>query len=239
MCGRYVSPDEAAIERAWHIGRHSNTPFVRRFNVAPTAVVPVLGFDRESGALELTAARWGLVPHWWKDARPPNASFNARVEDAAVKPMWRDALRRSRCLVPAVGWYEWQDSSAAASVSAHTRRAKQPYFIVRRDRRLLCFAGVLSRWVDPDTGEAVRSCAILTSAAKGTLAAIHERMPVVAPDALHAGWLDPQATGVAKMTALLAAGMVEGLECYRVSARVNDARADGPELIEPAAANGH
>lgn len=36
MCGRYVSPDEAAIERAWHIGARNNNPFRRLFNAAST-----------------------------------------------------------------------------------------------------------------------------------------------------------------------------------------------------------
>jgi amidohydrolase len=42
MCGRYVSPEQAAIERAWRIGRATGTPLARRFNVAPTDLVPLL-----------------------------------------------------------------------------------------------------------------------------------------------------------------------------------------------------
>jgi putative SOS response-associated peptidase YedK len=42
MCGRYVSPDTAAIERAFHIGRTSSNPFPRRFNVAPTTNIPII-----------------------------------------------------------------------------------------------------------------------------------------------------------------------------------------------------
>lgn len=71
MCGRYVSPDQAAIERERHIGRANSNPLPRRFNVAPTDLIPILCLDRESGELELTAARWGLIPNWWKDAKPP------------------------------------------------------------------------------------------------------------------------------------------------------------------------
>lgn len=101
MCGRYVSPNQAAIERVWHLGRHNSNPFIRRFNVQPTSIVPMLRLDPESGELELVTGRWGLVPHWWKDAKPPQSCFNARIEEAAAKPMWRDAMRRARCLVPA------------------------------------------------------------------------------------------------------------------------------------------
>jgi putative SOS response-associated peptidase YedK len=62
MCGRYVSPEEAEIERFWHIGRHNNNPFGRRFNVAPTTQVPLLRAGK--GGLELEMARWGLIPFW-------------------------------------------------------------------------------------------------------------------------------------------------------------------------------
>jgi putative SOS response-associated peptidase YedK len=66
MCARYVSPDEAAIEREWHIGRRNNNPFTQRFNVSPTASVPILRVVGQSGEIELATARWGLVPNWWR-----------------------------------------------------------------------------------------------------------------------------------------------------------------------------
>lgn len=237
MCGRFVSPDEAAIERQWHIGRHNNDPFRRSFNVQPTSIVPVLRLDRETGELALATARWGLIPHWWKDAKPPNFTFNARLEEAASKPMWRDALCRARCLIPAEGWYEWQERVEAVATSA--RRYKQPFFIHRRDGRLLCFAGVLARWSSVDTGEPVVSCTILTTAVAGALAAIHDRMPVVLPDPAHAAWLDSGLQDGAQAVELVrAASPVKELAYYAVSTLVNNGRVDGPELIEPAAMRG-
>lgn len=71
MCGRYVSPDTAAIERAWHIGRTNSNPFPRHFNVAPTAQIPILRGNPATGDLELVEARWGLVPSWWKQELAP------------------------------------------------------------------------------------------------------------------------------------------------------------------------
>lgn len=234
MCGRFVSPDGAAIERAWHIGRHNNTPFRRSFNVSPTAIVPVLRLDRETRQLELATARWGLIPHWWKDARPPTFTFNARIEDTASKPMWRDALRRTRCLVPAEGWYEWQEREHAENPTAKSRRYKQPFFIHRRDARLFCFAALLSRWSSAATGEPVVSCAILTTSAAGRLAEIHQRMPVVLPDDTHAAWLDTGLNDGATAVALIrSAARLDELACHAVSTLVNDGRVDGPELTEP------
>ena len=214
MCGRYDSPDQASIERAWQIHRSSGLDFPRRFNVQPTTEVPMLWLD--AGELALVAARWGLIPHWWKQDKPPNFTINARLEEAAGKPMWRDPMRRSRCLLPAEGWYEWQELAGG----------KQPHHIRRADGGLFCFAGLMSEW----NGQL--SCAILTKAAEGPVAEVHDRMPVVLPDEAHAGWLDPalkDASAYARENALL-----REFTHDPVSKRVNNARNEGADLIEPA-----
>lgn len=215
MCGRYVSPEQASIERAWQIRRSSGLDFVRRFNVQPTTAVPVLLL--EGGELSLAAARWGLIPHWWKQDKAPTHSINARLEEAARKPMWRDPMRHTRCLLPAEGWYEWQEVAGG----------KQPHYITRQDRKPFCFAGLVSTWKDR------LSCAILTKGAQGPVARIHDRMPVVLADEAHAGWLDPalkHATDYARANA-----QSQDFLHYPVSKRVNDARNEGAGLIEPLA----
>jgi putative SOS response-associated peptidase YedK len=214
MCGRYVSPEQAAIERAWQVRRSGGLNFPRRFNVQPTTDVPLLLLD--AAELALVAARWGLIPHWWKQDKPPTFTINARLEEAAGKPMWRDAMRRSRCLLPAEGWYEWQELAGG----------KQPHYIRRTDGKLFCFAGLMSTWKDR------LSCAILTTVAQGPVAEVGERMPVVLPAEAHAGWLDPKladATDYARAHALS-----REFTHYAVSKRVNNARNEGPDLIEPA-----
>jgi putative SOS response-associated peptidase YedK len=80
MCGRYVSPEEAEIERFWHIGRHNSNPFARHFNVSPTSIIPILRLDRSTGEIELVNARWGLIPPWWKESKPPRTTHNARSD---------------------------------------------------------------------------------------------------------------------------------------------------------------
>ena len=161
MCGRYATPDEAALERYWTIDRRSGNPLPERFNVAPSTLVPVL-FRAEDGALELSAARWGLIPAWWTQAKLPSATINARSEEVAVKPMWRQSYRRSRCLMPARGWYEWRVRPGGESSGG--RPGKQPYFIHATGSPVIAFAGLLAHWQAPD-GAAVLSCALLTRAA--------------------------------------------------------------------------
>jgi putative SOS response-associated peptidase YedK len=238
MCGRYVSPEDAAIERAFDVGRSNGNPFPRKFNVFPTDTVPFLRSRRDVPGMVLSAARWGLVPHWWKDAKlPARPNHIARLEEVAEKPTWRDAWRRARCLIPAEGWYEWQEIGRIDPSTGEISKAKQPHFVRRSDGRLSCFAGLMSYWKDPQTGDGLVSCAILTVDATGSLAGIHERAPVVLPEALHAEWLDRALIDPSKVKALADARCPpEAFSHHKVRTLVNNAKADGPELIEPLAA---
>lgn len=228
MCGRYVSPDTASIERAWHIGRHNNDPFKRRFNVAPTTLVPIIRRPGSAGELELAEARWGFVPQWWKDEKLPKLSFNARSEEAATKPMWRQAYRASRCLIPAEGWYEWKAVRRPDWTTGKVGPAKQPYFIHRADRKLVCFAGLMSISREFQ----MPTCAILTQAAAPSVADVHDRMPVVLSDAAFSPWLDPELKTPERVAAIITSAQTE-FERYPVSTKLNTVKDDSSELIEP------
>ena len=219
MCGRYVSPETAAIERQWQVARRSGEVFAARFNVSPSMPVPVLW--REGEALALGAARWGFVPHWWKEAKPPRFSHNARIEEAATKPMWREALRGAglqaggaRCLVPALGWYEWRESD------------RQPFYLHRADGRLAALAGLVCPLPD---GRGL-SCAILTGPAQGALASVHDRTPILLSAEQEGPWLERGfATGAFQEER-------GAIQFHPVPRLVNSSRAEGPQLIEPLAA---
>jgi putative SOS response-associated peptidase YedK len=240
VCGRYVSPEQAAIEREWHVGRGNSNPFKRRFNVQPSTDVPILRLHPQSRAhsdqRELTLARWGLVPAWWKESKPPKFTFNARLEEAAEKSMWRQPLRNSRCLVPAEGWYEWRAIERADPATGELKTFKQPYYIHRRDARPFCFAGLLS--VSPGTDESAPrlSCSILTSASRGPTSEVHERMPVVIDERWHAQWLDRELVDADKVVEIAREhAQFEEFAHHPVRTLVNSSRAEGEELIEPLA----
>ena len=82
MCGRYLSPDRAAIERAWHIGRGNGNPFPARYNAAPTQMLPIVRVHPERGR-EIAPLRWGLIPSWASDASIGARMINARAETVA------------------------------------------------------------------------------------------------------------------------------------------------------------
>jgi putative SOS response-associated peptidase YedK len=223
MCGRYVSPDEAALERAWNITRAGN-PFRTVFNAAPTMALPVNRMC--DGQRVLDALQWGLVPSWWSKTQLPHSTINARAEDAATKPMWRGAVRHTRCLVPCLGWYEWKAAAVA--------QGKRPYFIHRSDRQMFCLAGLWSAWQPQDT-EPLRTFAILTREAVGAMAELHDRMPLVLPQEAWASWLDAnEKDGSAVVAAALAAAET-AFEWYPVSTYVNSPRNQGEACWAPAA----
>ena len=233
MCGRYVSPDQAAMERAWHIGRGNNNPFTRNFNVAPTTQVPLLRIDPDSGDLVLDAARWGLIPVWWKEAKLPFHTINARSEEAASKPMWRHPMRQGRCLMPAEGWYEWQKIERVDSKTGEVTEVKQPHYIYRKDGKPFCFAALLSWWMPPGKKDATLSCAILTRAASKSVAKVHDRMPVVLPDSVHGAWLDPKLTDGAKVSEMIQDQALDTFSHHPISTRVNSPKNKDAALLDP------
>lgn len=229
MCGRFALPDETVVARnipvnTWHW--HWPCP---RFNVAPTTRVPAVMMGEE-GILELNGTRWGLIPYWWKKDVPPSLTFNARSEEAAEKPTWRHSLRGQRCLMPARGWYEWNENELVRNEAG--RKVKQPYFISLPDADFMAFAGLWAVWQGQD-GSQVLSCALMSKTAAPSIAHIHDRMPVVLKPDHFAAWLDPNTRGPAVQEII--ADSQSDFGSYPVSTRVNNTRNDSPELLEPAA----
>ena len=91
MCNRYVSPDEASIERAWHIGRHNQPKWPA--NVYPRALGPFLRGNANAHR-ELVVGVWGLIPAWAKTSKLTYATNNARSEELSDKPTFRDAWKK-------------------------------------------------------------------------------------------------------------------------------------------------
>jgi putative SOS response-associated peptidase YedK len=233
MCGRYVSPDTAAIERAFHVGRTSSNPFKTRYNVAPTTQIPVLRLVPGLDGYELTEARWSFVPYWWKQPKPPQHGINARSEDVAAKPMWKDAFRGSRCLVPALGYYEWQTAQRADPKTGEIKPYKQPYYIQRPDKRLFCFAGLMSKW-KPEGKEPILTVALMTRAAAPSVKKIHDRMPVVLPEKLLENWASPEIRDSEAIATIIQRSETDFVS-YPVSTRLNGSKDDDEELARPLA----
>lgn len=222
MCGRYVilSPPDA-MRQVFGYAEQPNFP--PRYNVAPTQPVPVVIL--ESGARHFRLMRWGLIPAWVKDPRQFSLVINARAETVLDKPAFKNAMKRRRCLLPADGYYEWHQSADR----------KRPFFIRPRDGALMAFAGLAETWVGPN-GEELDTVAIVTSAAKGGLAALHSRVPVTIAPEDHARWLDGNATDVDEVMPLLRAPADGEFIWHEVSIRVNRVANDDAQLVLPISA---
>lgn len=182
---------------AWlEIERARVPDFAPRSNIAPTDPMVVVRLA-EDGAREAAVVRWGLVPHWADDVREGSKHFNARSETVATKPAFRDAFHKRRCVVVVDSFYEWKAEAAPPG-----SRAKKPVKVPHRigaapgpggARELLPMAGLWERWTSRE-GERVESCAVITTDAKGSVASLHDRMPVVLSRDDVRRWLDPRAT---------------------------------------------
>ena len=224
MCGRYAiyGPVSRANRDAIEF-LGEEVAFHPTFNAAPTQDLPVFRVTPERGR-ELTLLRWGLVPSWAKDPAIGARMINARAETVSEKPAFRAAFRRRRCLVPMSGFYEWQRTSGR----------KVPHFVRLRDAEIFAAAGLYEYWPGRDGAAAIESYTILTTGANELMRAVHDRMPVILRERDYEPWLDPANEKLKALSALLTPFPAERMHAFAVSPRVNNARNDGPELVEPA-----
>ncbi|HEY0835337.1 MAG TPA: SOS response-associated peptidase [Azospirillum sp.] len=203
----------------------SETPNLRpRWNIAPTQDVAAVRLG-EDGARHLVLLRWGLVPSWADDPVIGSRMINARGETLAGKPAFRSAFRHRRCLVPADGFYEWKTAG----------KRKQPYLIRRADGRPLAFAGLWERWPGPKGAplpQPLETVTIVTTAAGGVVADLHERMPVMLDPADWPLWLDPDAPPP-MVEGLLRPAPDAALEAFPVATHVNNVRNDDETCVVP------
>jgi putative SOS response-associated peptidase YedK len=226
MCGRYsLTTAPEAMRALFGFENLPNLP--PRYNIAPTQPVPVVRTS-ETGGRELVLLRWGLIPHWSRDAAMAAKMINARAETVADKPAFRDAFRSRRCLVPADGFYEWRTEDGR----------KQPFRIGMKGGAPFAFAGLWDRWTATAegpifaAGQCVETVTIITVTANDKLRPIHPRMPAILPPEAFERWLD---TGDNPGTALalLRPYPPEPMAFYRVGPAVNNVRNDDPGCVEP------
>jgi putative SOS response-associated peptidase YedK len=227
VCGRFLSlSDPEQLAERFAVDEVRAEPLGRRYNVAPTLEVYAV-IEREARR-RLGTLRWGFVPYWVRELKGARQPINARIETVATSKMFADAFQRRRCLLPADGFYEWQDRGDG--------RPKQPYLLADPDGAPLAFAGIWTVWRDPtvEDPEPLFSTAIVTTEARGAMADLHERMPVVLPEQLWSDWLTADADEAPHLLEAVAALGAPRLTATPISRRVNDVRNDGPELLEPA-----
>jgi putative SOS response-associated peptidase YedK len=212
MCRCYVSPDAATIEREFELGR-TGWEFAANFNTTPAQMVPAIRAN--DGRTEGVMMRWGLARR---------GSFNAPVETLASNADFREPWKRGRrCIIPALGFYEWHVNPDAS---------EQPYYIHPDDQDVFGFAGLWAR-SSADANTVTECCSIITLPANPLISKIHNsglRMPAVLTHELRELWLfgTVDCAGMA-----LAAYADERLLAYPVSDRINSPHCNDETLVEP------
>ena len=234
-----------------------------RYNAAPGQLLPVVVPGAEGapgGARVLELAQWGLVP---PPGSGPPMLVNARAEQLGRSRAHREAFQHGRCVVPATGFYEWTDApddepaeddvdSGESSVlvdeepepdrlfdpgpptegtrARRPKRQRVPWcFRPAAEGEVFAFAAVASDVADPH-GQARRAFAIVTTMPNELVQPVHDRMPAILDPAELDQWLHGTAD---EAKAAIRSWPAGAMRSHRVGTAVNDARTDGPELIQP------
>ncbi|MBM3543114.1 MAG: SOS response-associated peptidase [Alphaproteobacteria bacterium] len=220
MCARYdLVIAQEIYARAFKAARLPQSNFPPRYNIAPTDAIPIVRIDPRDGEREVVMARWGLIPAWMKE-KPKAPHINARAETVHEKPLFREAFRKRRCLIPATGFFEWEQRADG----------KQPWRYTRKDLEPFAFAGLWE--FTRQGGEDIVSAAIIVGGPNDLVARVHDRMPVMLMPEDYDRWLGAGATSE-ELRALLKPYDAKLMEAYAVNRAVNSVKNDTPECHAP------
>ena len=212
MCGRVIqssAPIRLAIVDGLDVRDSRVRDSASRWNGAPSQELLVIRRNRQTGAVSLDPLRWGLIPYFCADPKGGRKPINAK-----------NAYRRRRCTVPVDGFFEWK--------AIKGQKAKQPYAIAMKDGSPFGIGGLWENWKDPNSGEWIRTFAIITTDANELVAEIHDRMPLIIPSKDHARWLGNDKESADLMRPFPA----EPMRVWPISTRVNKPENDDPLIVE-------
>lgn len=218
MCGRYSFAPKPKQRKALESMVVVPDELQISFNIAPTHFAYVISNDQPN---QLQRMEWGLVPSWSANGKNSGKLINARAEGIEEKPSFREPIQSKRCLVPADSFYEWRPL---------TVNRKVPYRIFLKNEALMFMAGIWDAW--NDAGKVRRTFSIITTTPNAEIAALHNRMPVLLPDAeSQKKWLSPLPLNA--VHSFLHPPEDHLLHLVRVSEKLNKPGYDAADLQEP------
>ena len=218
MCGRFTltAMDVHALADGLGVPVESLSFFRPRYNIAPTNEHFVVRMRLEER--EALRARWGLVNSWAKDANRAARQINARSESVDVRPAFREAFRKRRCIVPADGFFEWTGA----------KESRRPNWYHRPGGQLLLLAGLYEFW-QPAADDWQATFTIITTAANRLVSEVHDRMPVILGADAADEWIDPRQDNLVLLKGLLAPAPDDLLVAQPVSPKLNSPKYNSPE----------
>ena len=221
MCTRYTlhQTDEAMAAMARALARKLVLPqgTRARFNVTLTHLMPVVAVGADGP--EARGLRWGLVPFFERGSAQPRLLPNAKAETAATLPLFRRAVAKRRCLVPANGFFEWRTAG----------KTKLPHLFTLQGGEPFAFAGI---W-EPADGDLPATFGILTTTPNALVAPLHHRMPVILTEPVMARWLGAEPLPEREYRELTRPLEAERMQVRPVNCFVNNSRNEGPQCLAP------
>lgn len=224
MCGRvFIKSSVSALLEKFAFAKHGGDllDMPPRFNGAPGEDYPIIVREPDTDGAMFFSARWGLIPRWMKDPKGGHRPINAKAESVATNGMFRAAYHARRALMPIDGFFEWR--------AIKGQKGKQPYAIAMKSGEPFCLAAIWESWPSPETGEDIRTFAVVTCMANELVGEIHHRMPViVAPDD-YARWVGEEPAP----NDLLKPFPSELMTMWPISRRVNSPANNDPGILDP------
>ncbi|HTJ62599.1 MAG TPA: SOS response-associated peptidase [Alphaproteobacteria bacterium] len=197
------------------------------YNIGPTKKALVVYLHPVTRDRISEPMRWGMIPRWAKAAYSPYTNHLARAETvdqlATFRAPWREG---KRCLIVTEGFYEWKKSKT-------NPKNKQPFAIAKANSPLTVVAGLWEQWRDPQNGEILKSCAMITVPANSLIAPMNERMPVILRADQWAKWLGQEPAHEQELKDMLRPYPAEDMTLWPVSKRVGNVRNNDAELLTP------
>lgn len=222
MCGRFARRSTQEVLADWFGVEEQDMPFFAPdFNAAPQSIQPVVRLNASTGKREFALMRWGLVPFWARNEKLGLSTINARAEEVVSKPLFREAMKRRRCLIPADAFYEWQRPDP---------KSKRPFALALASGEPYAFAGLWERW-KPKEGPVLDTFTILTTDPNEVAERIHDRMPVILNPHDYDRWMEPGDPDLLPID-LLRPYPAEKMRAWPVHTRVGNVRNNDPLLLE-------
>jgi putative SOS response-associated peptidase YedK len=220
MCGRFTLTRRDGRELAAEPGVSDDafSDYRPRYNIAPMQWHFIVTTEFENR--KVLPARWGLVNRWAKDNSRASQCINAKAETVEVRPSFRDAFKKRRCVVPADGFYEWTGPKSA----------RRPMWIHRADGKLILFAGLYEDWF-PEKDRPGTTFTIITCEPNAVNRPIHNRMPIILEERAADDWMNPGEADSLSLKSLLIPAADDLLLAQPASPLANSVRNDGPELL--------
>ncbi|MDH3693139.1 MAG: SOS response-associated peptidase [Gammaproteobacteria bacterium] len=219
MRGRYNVIDNPETESVMNdLGVEFNAVALPLYNLCPTAFVPIVILD-QNGPKIVMATWWLLLEKGPKGLKPNPKwkTFNAVAKREPTSKLYAPALKKSRCILPSSGYYEW--------------KGKQAYYIKPQDKAI-AFAGLYRRW--EIEGNEIHSCTLMTTMGHAKLAHIHEKsLPVMLPESERESWLSKEELPQSRLDLIFQSRLRDSLEVVPVSQYVNNADHRGEQCVEP------